>query len=90
MTIFYDLSEDVNSLMIVGHNPGFTTFANYFLDEKIDNLPTSGIVGITFDTNRWENIHNSNRKVKFVISPRINKGCQFPEKEVRNTCIIQC
>ncbi len=68
--IFYDLSDDVDSLMLVGHNPGFTTFANYFLDEKIDNLPTSGVVCITFDMEHWEKIHDSKRKTKFVISPR--------------------
>ena len=69
--LFYDLSSDVNSLMMVGHNPGFTIFANYFLDKKIDNLPTSGVVCISFDTDAWEDIHNSKRKVKFVISPRM-------------------
>lgn len=68
--LFYDLSDDVNSLMLVGHNPGFTTFANYFLDNKIDNLPTSGVVCIDFDMNGWEKIHDSKRKVKFVISPK--------------------
>lgn len=69
--LFYDLADDVNSLMMVGHNPGFTTFANYFLEKKIDNLPTSGIVCITFDTDKWEDIHDSKRKVKFVVSPRM-------------------
>ena len=68
--IFYDLSDDVNSLMMVGHNPGFTTFSNYFLDQKIDNLPTSGVVCIEFDTDTWENILDSKRKIKFVVSPR--------------------
>jgi phosphohistidine phosphatase len=68
--IFYDLSDEINSLMLVGHNPGFTTFANYFLDKRIDNLPTSGIVSISFEMNNWENIHDSKRKTKFVVSPR--------------------
>lgn len=68
--VFYDLSDEVDSLMLVGHNPGFTTFANYFLDNRIDNLPTSGVVCITFDMNSWEGIHDSKRKTKFVISPR--------------------
>ena len=68
--VFYDLSDEVESLMLVGHNPGFTTFANYFLDNRIDNLPTSGVVCIAFDMNSWESIHDSKRKTKFVISPR--------------------
>jgi len=68
--VLYGQENGVDSLMMVGHNPGFTYFANYFLEQKIDNLPTSGIVGITFDTNSWENIANSGRRVKFVISPK--------------------
>lgn len=72
--IFYDLSDDVNELMIVGHNPTFTTFANNFLDQKIDNLPTSGAVAITFDMNSWSDIHQAESSVKFVISPRMLKA----------------
>lgn len=70
---FYDLSDDVNSLMMVGHNPTFTTFANYFLDKKIDWLPTSGIVCIEFDTDKWENVTDAQKKAKFVITPRLLK-----------------
>lgn len=70
---FYDLSSDVNSLMLVGHNPMFTSFANYFLDNKIDNLPTSGIVCIDFETDNWSNILDVSRKARFVISPKILK-----------------
>jgi len=68
--VFYDLSDDVSSLMLVGHNPTFTAFANSFLEKKIDNLPTSGVVCIEFNLEKWENIHDSERKVKFVISPK--------------------
>ncbi|MCD4698617.1 MAG: histidine phosphatase family protein [Bacteroidales bacterium] len=67
---FYDLADDVNSLMFVGHNPTFTYFANQFLVKKLDNLPTSGIVCIEFDTDKWEDILISKRKTKFVISPK--------------------
>lgn len=68
--VFNDLPDDVNSVMIVGHNPTFTNFANYFLDQKIDNLPTSGVVCIAFDMDSWANIQDASSKVKFVISPR--------------------
>ena len=30
---FFDLSDNINSLMMVGHNPTFTNFANHFLPE---------------------------------------------------------
>ncbi|MBN2172558.1 MAG: phosphohistidine phosphatase SixA [Bacteroidales bacterium] len=67
---FYDLSDNVKSLMLVGHNPTFTNFANYFMDEKIDWLATSGIVCIEFKTDSWENILQAEKKTKFVITPK--------------------
>ncbi|MCB2221100.1 MAG: histidine phosphatase family protein [Bacteroidetes bacterium] len=67
---FYDLSDEVTSLMMVGHNPAFTYAANYFLDKPIDNLPTSGVVCIEFQTTQWQHFLEAPRKTKFVVSPR--------------------
>lgn len=67
---FYDLSDDVRSLMMVGHNPTFTYFANYFMNKPIDNLPTSGVVCIEFQTDTWSDFLEVPRKTRFVITPR--------------------
>jgi phosphohistidine phosphatase len=67
---FFDLSDDIDNLMIVGHNPTFTNFANHFLEDKIDWLPTSGVVSISFDTRMWVNLPMANRKKNFVIFPK--------------------
>lgn len=69
----FELPNDVTSVMLFGHNPTFTTFANYFLHKKIDWLPTSAIVCIEFDADKWENIMNAQKKAKFVITPRLLK-----------------
>lgn len=68
--IFFDLPQDINSLMITGHNPTLTTFANYFLEKKIDWIPTSGVVSISFDTNKWEDLYTSAKKLNFYITPK--------------------
>jgi phosphohistidine phosphatase len=44
---------DVDTLMVVGHNPTFTKLANLFLPEYLENLPTSGAVAIRFDIKNW-------------------------------------
>ena len=69
----FELSDNVTSVMLFGHNPTFTTFANYFLPKNMDWLPTSAIVCIQFDTDKWENIINAQKKAKFVITPRLLK-----------------
>jgi phosphohistidine phosphatase SixA len=38
---FFDVPKNVGSLMLVGHNPTLTNFANEFLERKIDYIPTS-------------------------------------------------
>ncbi len=42
-----------NSLMIVGHNPGLTTFANYLSPSITNNVPTAGVVSVNFDREDW-------------------------------------
>lgn len=42
-----------NSIMLVGHNPGLTDFANYLMPGLTDNIPTSGVVSMTVDTDDW-------------------------------------
>lgn len=42
-----------NSIMLVGHNPGMTDFANYLMPNLIDNIPTGGVVSMTVETEDW-------------------------------------
>ncbi len=42
-----------NSLMIVGHNPGLTAFANYLSPGVTGNVPTTGVVSVKFDLEDW-------------------------------------
>lgn len=41
--------EKVDSVMIVGHNPGFTALNDMLSDKSIYNIPTAGVVGIIFE-----------------------------------------
>ncbi len=43
-----ELLDSVESLMIVGHNPGLTELTNLLGDAPIYNLQTSGVVGLQF------------------------------------------
>ena len=42
-----------NSLMLVGHNPGFTDFANYLVPGLTNNMPTAGVVSVELDSDDW-------------------------------------
>lgn len=42
-----------NNVMIVGHNPGLTDFANYLSPNLADNIPTCGVVSFEIDSDDW-------------------------------------
>jgi len=42
-----------NNLMLVGHNPGFTDFANYLVPGVTNNMPTAGVVSVELETDDW-------------------------------------
>ncbi len=68
----YKIPDNIHSVMIVGHNPGFTDFANIFLKRKnqIENLPTSGVIAIKIKTEHWKTIDNVRYKFLFKAFPR--------------------
>ncbi len=69
----YGLTDEIESVMIFGHNPAFTYFVNDYLEETIFNLPTSGLVCIVFETDRWENIGNADFHNKYLVTPKMLK-----------------
>lgn len=42
-----------NNILIVGHNPGFTEFANFLVPGLTSNLPTAGVVCVEIDKEDW-------------------------------------
>lgn len=49
LTLVQEAFTHYNSVMIVGHNPGFTSLNDMLSDKPIFNIPTAGVVGILFE-----------------------------------------
>ncbi len=49
------MSQDngFNNMMVVGHNPGMTDFANFLSPGLTQNLPTAGVVCVEIDQDDW-------------------------------------
>jgi phosphohistidine phosphatase len=45
--------NDFNNMMLVGHNPGMTDFANFLVPGLTNNLPTAGVVSVQIDQDNW-------------------------------------
>ena len=53
LDVLVSLDQDFNSVMLVGHNPGMTDFANFLVPGLTSNLPTAGVVSVTIDQDHW-------------------------------------
>ena len=56
LQILENVNSNVTSLMMVGHNTTLTEFSNCLTHDKIEEIPTSGLVCIEFDSVDWRNL----------------------------------
>lgn len=68
------LDDQINSLMIFGHNPGLTDLANYLSGADIYNIPTCGVVEIDFDFNSWKMLGSKEGKLVKFDFPKNNSS----------------
>lgn len=52
------LPQEIDTVMLFGHNPTFTNLANYFSPDFIPNVPTCGILKVEANTNNWTQFNN--------------------------------
>jgi phosphohistidine phosphatase len=64
-------AEDVESILLVGHNPGLTELVNRLLpDLHLANVPTAGAVALEFDTERWSELERVSGRLAFFDYPK--------------------
>jgi phosphohistidine phosphatase len=71
LEVIYAIGDEMDSIMIVGHNPTITSIANLFLHPGIGDMPTSTVVCLSFETGKWENIPSVPAKKEFVVFPKM-------------------
>lgn len=74
INIVRELPDNVNEVMIFGHNPGLTEFANLILKENIANIPTTGVVACRLTIDHWKDFKPGCGKLLFF---------DFPKKHLR-------
>jgi phosphohistidine phosphatase len=70
LTIIDNMPDAFNSIILFGHNPGFTNLANVLTGETLGNIPTCGIIKIEFDVNSWEEVVPGLGEMKFFDYPK--------------------
>ena len=60
--------DEVDVLMVFGHNNAMTNLVNHYGDMEIDNVSTAAFTAIEFDTDRWSMIKKG--KTIHFIKPK--------------------
>jgi phosphohistidine phosphatase len=65
-----NLDDELTTVMIFGHNPYFSSMADFFANTRIDNLPTLGVVGLEFTVRSWSEVENQAGSVVLYEYPK--------------------
>ncbi len=66
-----ELDDSFNNVVICGHNPGLTDFAQKLVPGVTDNIPTSGFVVVKSQARTWK---------EFVAKPVELIACDYPAR----------
>lgn len=64
-----NFDESINNVMIVGHNPTITEVVNKFIENKIASLPTTGVVSVNVEAEKWCDLKKAGSKQNFAVWP---------------------
>jgi phosphohistidine phosphatase len=69
LELLHDLDDSIKSVMIVGHNPIITMVANRFASPKLESLPTTGVVSVHLETEKWTDLKTAKVIQNFTVWP---------------------
>ncbi len=57
LTVIRELGATARHVMVIGHNPGMTEFADQVaVDRRIDHMPTCAVVTVSLDVREWSDL----------------------------------
>jgi len=63
--------DQLNTIMLVGHNPLMTAMINYLADYGLDNLPTTGMFCADLNIESWKKVAYNSAKCCFYEYPKM-------------------
>jgi phosphohistidine phosphatase len=71
LAVIKNFINNLNNVMLIGHNPGLTNLVNYLCKEDLLNIPTCGIVALKFKK-LWSEIERNDCEIIFFEYPKKN------------------
>ncbi len=66
------INENCNGVVLIGHNPGITEFANTLTNVRTDNMPTCAIFAVQSIIVSWTEFENAKKEFLFFDYPKLN------------------
>lgn len=66
----YSAPEEYSTILIMGHNPLVSSFANFFLTKQEIILPTSGLISIKSKADNWSEFVIASNNLMFSLFPK--------------------
>ena len=71
ISILAKINNKIKSVIIIGHNPGFTDLVNSLTNINLFNLPTTGIVMVNVNIKNWSEISKKNKnEISWIKFPK--------------------
>ncbi|MBW6496798.1 MAG: histidine phosphatase family protein [Bacteroidales bacterium] len=71
LDLVHALPDELESVMLVGHNPVMTGLAQMLQARITEDLSTSAVVSVSFETDTWQSLLLASKQVNFVVYPRM-------------------
>ena len=70
LRLISNVEDNIETLMIFGHNPSFTSLINQLQEESLYNLPTCGVFAISLPISSWTEIGKAKGNKLFTLFPK--------------------
>jgi phosphohistidine phosphatase len=70
LRVIRKIDNEVNSVILLSHNPGLNELADYLLAGFQPNIPTTCMVGLKLRINKWSEISNKSTSLDFFQYPK--------------------
>jgi len=67
--ILSEISDDINTITLFGHNPSFTEIPDRLSKSGCDFLPKSSVVCLSFKSASWQGVMHEKGKQEYFLKP---------------------
>ena len=70
LAVVNNLPADVESVMVFGHNPDVSYFAEYLTHQDVGSMSKGSVAAITFDDLSWKEVSGRTGFLAFYVTPK--------------------